>query len=385
MSAELTLDFDRLMAPITEEAPTGQSLREHPELSRQFYEVREARNAAMEAERVLARQALMDESDFAMDPAGQEDVKPPDWRKVVDRATDLLCNFTKDLWIVSWLTEGQTRLAGIAGFRDSLRFCRELSEKYWDTIFPRPDEEDGYGLTVAQLAGLDNSMSSALEGASMLPGEDRLTWTSYRLALELEKADPERRASRIEAGAMTESDFESRFRAIDREQLKQARETLVEAREECDRFGDVMDALCGKDEAGYQLGPPTGNMTQTLDRMLRDFDTLASGLLEEAVDAAEEVEAEATTLTARNAEGLSQRPVASRDEALQHLLRVADFFRKTEPHSPVSYALEQAVRWGRMPLPDLLKDLVSDQTVLAEVFKRMGIPPASEGESESGY
>jgi type VI secretion system protein ImpA len=68
-----------------------------------------------------------------------------------------------------------------------------------------------------------------------------------------------------------------------------------------------------------------------------------------------------------------QRPVASRDEALQHLLRVADYFRKAEPHSPVSYALEQAVRWGRMPLPDLLKDLVSDESVLQEVFKRMGI------------
>ncbi len=78
-----------------------------------------------------------------------------------------------------------------------------------------------------------------------------------------------------------------------------------------------------------------------------------------------------------------QRPVASRDEALQHLLRVADFFRKSEPHSPVSYALEQAVRWGRMPLPDLLKDLVSDDTVLAQVFKRMGIVRPDEGEDHA--
>jgi type VI secretion system protein ImpA len=58
-------------------------------------------------------------------------------------------------------------------------------------------------------------------------------------------------------------------------------------------------------------------------------------------------------------------------------MKVAEFFRRTEPHSPVSYALEQAVRWGRMPLPDLIKDLVSDDTVRREFFRRTGIKPDS--------
>jgi type VI secretion system protein ImpA len=69
--------------------------------------------------------------------------------------------------------------------------------------------------------------------------------------------------------------------------------------------------------------------------------------------------------------------IVGREDAFKTLMKVAEFFRRTEPHSPVSYALEQAVRWGRMPLPDLIKDLVSDDTVRREFFRRTGIKPDS--------
>jgi type VI secretion system protein ImpA len=54
-------------------------------------------------------------------------------------------------------------------------------------------------------------------------------------------------------------------------------------------------------------------------------------------------------------------------------MRVAEFFRRTEPHSPVSYALEQAVRWGRMPLPELIRELVTDESVRRDFFRRTGM------------
>lgn len=72
------------------------------------------------------------------------------------------------------------------------------------------------------------------------------------------------------------------------------------------------------------------------------------------------------------------RQIITRDEALDGLLKVADFFRRTEPHSPVSYALEQAVRWGRMPLPELLGDLISNIDVREEMFRRLGIQNPEE-------
>lgn len=72
------------------------------------------------------------------------------------------------------------------------------------------------------------------------------------------------------------------------------------------------------------------------------------------------------------AEGVSGR-VGTREEAFRTLLRVAEFFKRTEPHSPVSYALEQAVRWGKMPLPQLLDELIPEDAVRQQLFKLIGI------------
>jgi type VI secretion system protein ImpA len=61
---------------------------------------------------------------------------------------------------------------------------------------------------------------------------------------------------------------------------------------------------------------------------------------------------------------------------------VADYFRQSEPHSPVSYALEQAVRWGRMPLPDLLAELIPDESARTNMLRMTGIPAAKAPESK---
>ena len=41
---------------------------------------------------------------------------------------------------------------------------------------------------------------------------------------------------------------------------------------------------------------------------------------------------------------------ATRAQALAQLRVVADFFRRTDPHSPVAYLADKAARWGDMPL-----------------------------------
>lgn len=390
MPTATCLDFDALLAPISELAPSGPSLREHPDLSRTYYSVREARNSAMEAERVLARLALMEQRDLEQEPGGAGDSRPvPNWSQVVDLAVDLLTKHSKDLWVVSWLIEALTRQAGIAGFRDGLKLCRLMSEQYWDSIHPRPDEDEGLGHTVAQLVGLDRTLNGALEATAMLPSDSRLTWVNYQLALQLEQVDPELRSVRLDEGAVSLNIFEHAARTADREDLLSTLTELEQTLAECKVFDDTFYSLCSQQEGGADVAPSTTELTRTLNQLRAAFIELTSGLLEEESSAAAPADAVVGELAdgaSRRASGesgnLLQRPVASRDEALQHLLRVADFFRKSEPHSPVSYALEQAVRWGRMPLPELLRDLVSDDTVLAQVFKRMGIARPEDNHDE---
>jgi type VI secretion system protein ImpA len=52
--------------------------------------------------------------------------------------------------------------------------------------------------------------------------------------------------------------------------------------------------------------------------------------------------------------------INSRAEALKQLSNISLFFRRTEPHSPLSYIIEKAVRWGDMSLGELMQELIPD-------------------------
>ncbi|MEP6935852.1 MAG: hypothetical protein ABI988_18255, partial [Nitrospirota bacterium] len=62
-----------------------------------------------------------------------------------------------------------------------------------------------------------------------------------------------------------------------------------------------------------------------------------------------------------------------RSEALRRLAAVAEFFRKTEPHSPISYLVQRAARWGEMPLDEWLREVIKDDSVLGGVRETLGI------------
>jgi type VI secretion system protein ImpA len=116
---------------------------------------------------------------------------------------------------------------------------------------------------------------------------------------------------------------------------------------------------------------------------------LARDKLAAAAAAAEEGDGQARSEGGGPANGQGEpvpdRPagaIHSREEAFRTLLKVAEYFRRTEPHTPVSYALEQAVRWGRMSLPELLTELIPEDSSREFFFRQVGIrpPPPEAGQ-----
>jgi len=63
----------------------------------------------------------------------------------------------------------------------------------------------------------------------------------------------------------------------------------------------------------------------------------------------------------------------NRADALRRLEALAVYFRQTEPHSPVSYLVQRAVRWGEMPLEAWLQDVINDEGVLSRVRETLGL------------
>ncbi len=385
MPSPVILEFDRLLTPISDEAPAGIALKEDSSQMAAYYQIKDAAEAARTAEKQLARARLVGDDDEA------SSIKPPDWKSVRDLAIEAIAEKTKDLWIAAWLIEALTREHGFAGLRDGFRLVRELSERFWEGIHPRPDE-DGYAHTVAQLTGLNGEDS---EGALIAPieaipitqgtSERPLSSGDYKQAAELDQmTDTERRAQRIEQGAVSMQMFDRAVSETSPDFFQNLFEDIQESIDEFARLGVVFDEQCGQDEYGYSAAPPASNIRNTLDECRDRVTSLARHILEPETDepGPEDESGDLAAVAGESQTGVATGKVVTREDAFRALLQVADFFRRSEPHSPVSYALEQVVRWGRMSLPELMAELISDESVRDDLTRRAGIPKPETPESD---
>jgi type VI secretion system protein ImpA len=110
-------------------------------------------------------------------------------------------------------------------------------------------------------------------------------------------------------------------------------------------------------------------------------------LSEDGSDQASDVQGDAPGNQDTHADGSSaaaggqKGPLRSRAQALQQLRDVAAFFRRTEPHSPVAYLAEKAVKWGDMPLHEWLRKVVKDQGSMSYLHELLGVEPEDGGEA----
>jgi type VI secretion system protein ImpA len=383
MATPPTLDIPSLLTPVSDEQPAGPELRHVPdrEVARIYLSVRDARKKAIDAERRLRDFALMTEEERRGYP---EPPLPPDWSAVQKHAVDALKR-SKDLWVAAWLIEALTRVDGFAGLRDGVVLAHQLCDRFWDSIHPQVIGEQNLANRFAQLAGLDGGSTSEgtlLAPISRVPLTAARTFVDfsladYRDAVELDRKPPAIRASRIEQGAPTLDLFGKAVAETSATSFQHLIEDLEGA---VNALAEFQRDLREREEAqraagGHAFVPSMSNIREALEECLRLCRTSAKDALQDGAAAhpvrndARPSELPAVTV-GENATGLS---VATREEAFRTLLQVSDYFRRTEPHSPISYALEQAVRWGRMSLPELLSELVSDKSTREDIFRRAGI------------
>lgn len=372
MASQENLDFEALLAPIEGETPAGENLRDDSSPTSVYYQIKDARSAARAAERNME----MDD-----EPAGFLD----EWRSILDLSPDVIATRSKDLEIAAWLTEALLRAHGFSGLRDGFRLMQGLVENFWDGLYPEEDE-DGIETKVAPLTGLngdggDGTLIQPIRKVLITQGGSELPFAfwQYEQAGELAKvADEEKRQARIEAGAVT---MDQVTRAV-AESPAAFYSTFVAdldaAMEEFAKLNALLDEKCGAES------PPSSNIRNLLQGIRDEIGFLAKDkLLADAPasdDTANSGEAAAPAAAASAAPAVVGA-IASREDAFNTLLKVAEFFRKTEPHSTISYTLEEMVRRARMPLSDLLVELIPDEEARRGFLMRAGIapPPADDG------
>ncbi len=406
-----SIDIAAFLAPISDDAPCGRDLREGSSPTSNFQMVKLARSTARSAE----RSNIYSEDGQAADDARRKIDEA--WRKIVELAPKIIKSESKDLEVACWYLEALVRRDGIAGLRDGFELIEGMIDNFWPDLFPMPDE---YGMEtrVGSLKGLNGEGGS--DGALMAPirnsiitdsGQHRAySFWEYQSAADTSRLlDDKAREKEYARKGYTLQNIEAAVRDSSSQYLSYLYHDLMAASASFSRFNDKLYQLCGASEA-----PPSSAITNLLkdcitaisflggDKIVQDLsvfeeaEPVADEPLPDAQSQAPAPSGSAQVVTGelanrdqavklikslakffRTTEPHSQLSyvlesaaavptqmescaLASREQAFKQLEDIAAFFRKTEPHSPISFLLEKAIRWGNMPLFELMQELITD-------------------------
>ena len=372
------IDLEVLLQPISEENPSGENLQ----YSGLYDEIREARRADLN----------LDQGQW------QTQLKIANFRQVVDLAVNALMTQTKDLQIGAWLTEAITKEHGFVGLRDSLQLMSGLQEKFWETCFPEVDEGDQEGRANA-IEWMDRQAADAAQGIPITGGAGLsfMAWEESKRFdipenLDALGSEEQEKYSQMRAQAEKENRTTSEMWRRAKAQTRRAfYEQINLTIDECWTAYETLDRTI-EEKFDRKQAPAMSNLKKSLDDIRTGVKKILQDKRKEEPD---EVEAggadgdgnsggESTFEGATGGTGVATASgaVRSRQDALRRLSDAAEFFRKTEPHSPVSYLVQRAVKWGNMPLDNWLQEVIKDESVLGQLRETLGFG-AFEG--DSGY
>jgi len=331
--------LEQLLRPVSAAAPCGESLAFTPELDA-IAQARKADDPSLEQ------------------GAWVTTLKEADWKFVSKRCAALIETRSKDLQLAVWLAEASAKTAGLRALGDALQLVGALCERYWDGLYPLPDE-DGFEQRIGNLSWIAARVPQLVTECPVTEGAG----FSMR---------------QIEAARAHGADAIADVEAARKRTSKAFSEKLLDDGEHClamlAEMEAALDGLLGSD------GPSFSNARTALQNLIH-FVTPAAGKATAGGAPAAQADQQAAAAPAPAASGsVASGPLQSRAQALAQLRAVAEFFRRTEPHSPVAYLADKAASWGEQPLHVWLKTVVKDAAALSHVDELLGIE--RDGEKE---
>lgn len=316
-----------------------------------YFKIKDARGLARSAERTVT--------------PGENVSLSPLWKDVSNLALQILTSMSKDVEVLAWLMEAEIRLRGYAGLHDVYDLMVSLLEHYFDELHSIGNENDEERF--APLAGLngvsgEGTLIQAIRLTPLIPNAKFGQFTLWDYQLSQRPGEDRLREELAHAVAN-----------LNVAHISEQIATLTGCISLFERMTEILEKRCDP------LAPASSNTRNVLNEALAALRVLAH------LPDTEMPEAPAALLdVGRNAETSSapasvptQRPTAesisSREEAFEILLSVARYFKKAEPHSPISLSIETLVRRGRMGFSDLLAELLPDPHQRQAVLTAAGI------------
>ena len=361
MPSPPTLDIDILLAPIPGDNPSGVDVH-----YTRYAEIKEARREDED----------LPQGDWK--PKGAP--KTADWGKVIVTTSTVLSKESKDLQVAAWLMEALVKQYGFAGLRDGLKLFRELHGRFWETLYPEREEDD-LESRAAPIEWLTENQKSpffpfTIKSIPLMLGADgtRYSYSHWEESREVENLglkNPKAMAEAIAEGKITKKKFDEAEIGTPLTHCLALLEDVQHCSEELEGLEQVIKEKYGESHPDRpslaHINEIIGNCRQFLEETVQKKG--GAGMSSASSNPPEAATAGAST-SPPIAGGIDP---GDRLDALRRLAAVAEFFRRTEPHSPVAYLVQRATRWGEMPLEDWLNEVIKSKEALGSVRETLGL------------
>ncbi len=280
----------------------------------------------------------------------------PDWREIKRLALDIVGR-SKDLRAAMYLARALVRTEGFAGLADSLALLGGYIERYWDTVHPHLDPDDGNDPTMRV-----NIIASLCDVTMMLNGVRNTPLVSSRAVGRFSLRDVRIADGTLPAPANTETapptmaSIEAAFSDAAIEEIQETAAAISAAMERAVAIEAALDARIGASQSpdlsdfGSELKAALHIVNGQLQRrgvgVVGDENTEEAGAGEGGGEAQQQA-------------GISGA-INGRDDVIKALDKICEYYQKREPSSPVPLLLERAKRLVSKNFMEILEDMAPD-------------------------
>jgi type VI secretion system protein ImpA len=343
------MSVDELLTPVSAEQPCGEDIAYDPA----FQEL----DAALQGK---------PETQFS---AAEE----PNWKEIEVKATELFKR-SKNLRVAIALMLALLQREALSGFRDGMSLLRGLIEQYWADLYPKLDPEDNNDPTerINILSSLVIPMGTFGDPVRFLERLRRAPFThSARLGrFGLADVDAAHSGTPPE-GAPTTAQIDAALKDTPAEDLLKIFQAVTESRDETKRIDQILTETIG---ASRSLDwTPQLAVLNEIDKIL------VPHLPSEAVAEAAGVVEEGATVEGSKAVSTGGQ-VSSRQDVVRLLDRICDYYKQSEPSSPVPFLLRRARALVDMDYMQILENLTPDALAQAQVITGQSPPAETSGD-----
>jgi type VI secretion system protein ImpA len=315
----MTLDLDKLLAPVDGDAPAGPDLAYDP----QRHQIEQAFDTSVS----------IDASGVAETPS------EADWRPIIGAIADQLVR-TKDVWLPVYLCRAGARAGQLETVETGARALAGLLETFWEQAHPRLED---YGYLGRK--GACDTLASFREFVGPL---SRTALVEHSRLGRFTAED----LIRFHRGGESEDGYGPFRTALAEGTLEGLTDAArrIEAIQDAFRRADTLLMTHAGPEGGTNFAPVydcLSAIAAAIHAFLPRQETVAQ-------DSGDERDTEPAT-SSMNALGAGT--VGSREDVIRLLDLVVEYYRRSEPASPVPMLLERAKLWVSLDFMAVLQDI----------------------------